>query len=114
MLKQPNRLRRQKDFARVFKHGDTVHMPAFTVKYHANHHPSRTRVAVVISSKVAKRAVIRNRTRRRFYGQVQLLWPRIRPGMDVVILLRRQATDLRGAQLAEQLRSCFYKAGILH
>jgi hypothetical protein len=34
--------------------------------------------------------------------------------MDVVILLRRQATDLRGTQLAEQLRSCFHKAGILH
>lgn len=113
MLQRTHRLRRQKDFARVFKHGHTVHMPAFTIKYHTNRH-SRTRVAVVISTKVAKRAVVRNRTRRRFYAQLQRMWPRIEPGMDIVILLRRQATDLRGDRLADQLRSCFHKAGILH
>lgn len=113
MLKRTNRLRKQKDFARVFKRGKTVHMPAFTIKYHPNNQP-HTRVAVVISTKVAKKAVIRNRTRRRFYNQLQAMWPEVHPGVDIVILLRHQAIDLRGKHLAEQLRSCFHKAGILH
>lgn len=113
MLERTYRLRKQKDFSKVFRSGRTQHAPAFTLKYNPNHQ-SRSRAAVVVSTKVSKRAVPRNRTRRRFYAQLQRMWPQIKPGYDIVILTRHQALDLRGEELAEQLRSCFQRAGILH
>ncbi len=113
MLQRKYRLRKQKDFSRVFHRGHTQHAPAFTVKYSPNRQP-HSRAAVVVSTKVSKRAAPRNRTRRRFYAQLQHMWPHIQPGFDIVILTRHQALDLRGEELARQLQSCFQRAGILH
>lgn len=113
MLQRAYRLRKQRDFSRVFHRGRTEHAPAFTIKYHPNR-AGRNRVAVVASTKVAKRAVLRNRTRRRFYACLQRLWPELESGFDIIILVRRQALDLRGRELERQLRSCFRRAGILH
>lgn len=113
MLQREYRLRRQRDFHKLHREGKVQHAPAFTLKYRPNG-LGYNRAAVVISTKVAKRATVRNRTRRRFYAQLQELWPEFEPGYDLVILTRRPATDLRGRELRDGLRSCFRRAGILH
>lgn len=113
MLQRTYRLRRRSDFHKLHRHGRSCHGATFTLKYRPNRLP-HSRAAVVVSTKVAKRATVRNRTRRRFYAQLQQLWPQLKPGYDLVILTRQPATDLREPQLSEQLRSCFRRAGILH
>ena len=50
----------------VYKHGKTVRKPKMSLVFSANER-GFTRVAVVVSKKVDKRAVKRNRIRRRVY-----------------------------------------------
>ena len=53
------------DFA--YKRGQTVRGQAVSLKYTENNRQSDYRVAVVVSKKVSKSAVVRNRIRRRVY-----------------------------------------------
>lgn len=54
-----------------------------------SHHPKRKepRVAVVISKKVLKSAVGRNRVRRRVYEIVRQELPKLKPNSDIVLIM---------------------------
>lgn len=49
--------------------------------------PSDNRVAVVVSKKVDKKAVIRNRIRRRVYEIIRISWPTTKQGYDLVFTI---------------------------
>lgn len=51
----------------VYQHGQTVRGPLSSLKYAANHRRTEYRLAIVVSRKVHKSAVTRNRIRRRLY-----------------------------------------------
>lgn len=69
----------------VYRHGDTVRGPLCALKYALNERRSTYRVAVVVSKKVSKSAVVRNRIRRRLYEQVRLNQVKIIKPYDIVI-----------------------------
>ena len=58
-----------------------------TLKSVENRHRSQPRVAVVISKKVLKSAVRRNRVRRRIYEHVRLQFPHIKQNHDIAIIV---------------------------
>lgn len=68
----------------VYKRGRTVRSPIITLKfdYRGPHKPYRT--AIVVSKKVSKSAVTRNRIRRRVYEVVRRAENDIAPGSDLV------------------------------
>jgi ribonuclease P protein component len=55
----------------VYKQGRTARSPMLLLRYAPNPRRTECRVAVVISKKVNKSAVDRNRMRRRIYGVVE-------------------------------------------
>ena len=112
MLAKQYRLRRRKDFARLHKRGQIAHSSSFSIKYAPNQ-LDNSRAAVVISTKIDKRAVIRNRTRRRFYAALQDMWPQIKPGHDLVILTRHPSINLKGDKLKTELQSTLNRAGLI-
>lgn len=71
----------------VYRNGKTVHSHLCKVKYSSNPRLKNPRFAVVVSKKVHKSAVGRNRIRRRYYEAVRRQIPHMRPGMDVVIII---------------------------
>lgn len=71
----------------VYRNGSTVHSHICKIKYTSNPRRKEPRFAVVISKKVYKSAVGRNKIRRRFYEVIHSKLPRIKPGMDVVIII---------------------------
>ena len=79
------------------------------MKYIANPRRRHGRFSVVISKKVLKSAVKRNRVRRRIYEIVRLELPHIRGGFDVVIMvvLVMPYSDLRTA-----VKQLFSQAGL--
>ncbi len=81
----------------AMNHGSTTRAGLFTIKKLPRHNQPLPRAAVVVSRKVAKRAVTRNRIRRRMYEQLQIHWDRITVPMDVVVI----AHDTRLATLPE-------------
>lgn len=71
----------------VYAHGKAVRSRLVTLKY--SFHPKRKnpRVAVVISKKVIKGAVGRNRVRRRVYEVMRHELPLVKHNADIVLLI---------------------------
>lgn len=59
----------------VYRNGKVARTTRCALKYTPNIRRTQFRVAVVVSKKVSKSAVVRNRIRRRLYGQVRELVP---------------------------------------
>lgn len=71
----------------VYKNGQAVRSRLLTVKNTANKHRRHSRVAVVVSKKVHKSAVGRNRIRRRVYEIIRHELPRITSAHDIVVII---------------------------
>ncbi len=69
----------------VYRKGQTVRGPLMSVKYIKNPRREDYRLAVVVSKKVHKSAVVRNRIRRRLYEAVRLLEDQITEPYDIVM-----------------------------
>lgn len=72
MINRAHRFRGQKDIQNIYRRGRTIRLAKLSAKIL----PAKTstaRLAVVVSKKVNKSAVIRNRIRRRLYQQFRLL-----------------------------------------
>lgn len=112
MLSRKYRLRRRNDFSRLYRRGSTAHSRSFSLKYDHNRqgHP---RIGVVASTKVSKKAVVRNRLRRQIYSQMREILPEINSGFDIIILVRTSAIGQNGNDLGQELRQAFSKAGLL-
>lgn len=89
-----------------------MHARTFSLRYDTNqlNHP---RLAVVVSTKVSKSAVVRNRLRRRFYAQLREIIPELTPDHDVVVLVRHQAIDQSSQDIGLDLRKALTHANLL-
>jgi ribonuclease P protein component len=84
VISRKNRFHGHAGLRYVHQNGKTVRGPYFMVKSAPNPRRSDYRVAVVISRKVHKSAVARNRIRRRLYAAVRLLQADINGPYDIV------------------------------
>ena len=84
MLKRQYRLRDRQSVAKVYRMGQTTRVGALSLRCRPNGMDT-TRLAVVVSKKVAKSAPARNRIRRRLFETVRRKWPQITPGFDIII-----------------------------
>ena len=87
MLQQCNRFHGHGSLKFVYKNGQAVRSSIVTVKYVKNPYRSHSRFAVVVSKKVLKSAVRRNRIRRRVYEIIRLELPYLKTDQDVVIII---------------------------
>ena len=97
MLNHPARLRKERDIMRVYQKGRGAVNEQIGVKALTNPQ-GETRVTVVVSKKVDKRAVVRNRNRRRVMGILRQSGETYLSGCDIVVTVRQ---DLSGSSHAE-------------
>ena len=69
----------------VYRQGRRSRTPELGISYSKNPNRVHSRFAVVVSKKIFKSAVKRNRLRRRLYEIIRLELPRIKTPYDVVI-----------------------------
>lgn len=87
MLPKQYRLRADKDIKLVFKKGRRIETPL--LRFQALHTGAeQTRFAVVVSTKIGKRATTRNLIKRRTREILRKNVERIKPGFDVVAQAR--------------------------
>lgn len=114
MISRRHRFHGYNSLRHIYRQGKMARGPLFAVKSLPNPKRRGYRVAVVVSRKVNKSAVARNRMRRRLYELVRELEPGITQPFDIVItvfqdsLLQAQHKELQG-----QLKKLFKDAGIL-
>ena len=85
MLAKQNRIRKKKDFDFVFKKGAGLKGSFFLIKVIKNK-LNLSRFGFVISSKVSKKSVERNKIRRRASDVIRHSFGKIRDGLDVVFV----------------------------
>ena len=73
------------DFA--YRQGIVTRGPLFSMRVAANSRRQKYRVAVVVSKKVSKSAVVRNRIRRRMYEAVRMQATGISGPLDIIIMV---------------------------
>ncbi len=87
--------------------------PAKPVKLTATESPP-SRMAVVVSTKVHKRAVVRNRVRRQIQAAFQTLLPQLKSGKLIVITVKASAVECDYYEFLQQLEQLLIKAEALH
>ncbi|MEX2006665.1 MAG: ribonuclease P protein component [Candidatus Saccharimonadales bacterium] len=113
MISRSHRFRGINSLRPVYRHGQTVRGPFFSVKSMSNPKRSSYRLAVVVSRKVDKSAVARNRIRRRFYEAVRQFEDDIASPFDIVAtVFPGQGKDESGQSLVTELKRLFKQAGI--
>ncbi len=114
MISRKNRFHGYGSLKYVYRHGRTVRGPLFAIKSIDNPKRSSYRVAVVVSKKVNKSAVARNRMRRRLYEGVREMDPAITKPYDIVLTVYNEVvSEEPWANLNKQLKKQLKEAGII-
>lgn len=97
----------------LFKNGQAVRSRYLTVKYIHNPRRNRCRVSVIVSKKVHKSAVGRNRIRRRLYEIIRHRMDDIHTPHDIaVIVTSAEVLSLDHQSLKQQVEEVFTQAGL--
>lgn len=102
MYPQENRLRHEKDIKALFQKGKS----AFGIMIGVKFRPNRllvSRFAVVIGTKVSKKAVVRNRLKRQVRAIITKHLREIAPGFDVALLIKKEAIGKKSIELEQEL-----------
>jgi len=114
MLSRANRFHGYNSLRRVYQGGQTVRGPLFAVRSRLNEGRKSYRLAVVVSRKVSKSAVTRNRIRRRLYETSRSMEDDLGKPYDIVItVFHERVKDEPPRQLRAQLEKQFRQAGII-
>jgi len=97
----------------TYKNGQAVRSHFMTVKYVGNPHRKHSRFAVVVSKKVLKSAVGRNRIRRRVYEIIRHELPKFKAPTDVVVMVfSSEILSLPDGELVELVQQLFTQADL--
>jgi ribonuclease P protein component len=114
MISRKHRFHGHNSLRYVYQHGRVVRGPLTALKYVRNERRDAYRLAVVVSKKVSKSAVIRNRIRRRLYEAVRLQEPNIHTAFDMVFtVFHEQVATLAAEDLTKLVRAQLKQAGII-
>lgn len=112
MLPQANRLRLDKDIKTLFAKGKGVFGVTCGIKYRHNNLPV-SRFAVVVGTKVSKKAVVRNRLRRQIRAMLRQELEHFRPGYDLMIIIRSSAVHQKREAIQADLLKSLKKTPVL-
>lgn len=97
----------------VYKNGHAIRTHLLTLKYTHNPHRKRSRFSVVVSKKVHKSAVGRNRIRRRLYEIIREQLPLMKNPSDVaLIVLSDEVRHMPVEDLRQTVSQLFNQAGL--
>lgn len=131
-LPKAHRLRDRRDFDVVYRHGIRRSTPHLVLRALHTSHPAsagvktaalpigesqilpETLIGISVSQKVSKRAVVRNRIKRRIRAAFQQLLPQIPPGWRLIIGVRPQAVQCEYGQFLQELKQLLADAEVLH
>ena len=86
--------------------------PFFNLKLLSNH-LDVSRFCIVISTKISKKAVVRNKARRQLNSIIYKYLAKLKPGYDIVVLTKPAVTVTEFNQLEKSLISLLTKARLL-
>lgn len=114
MISRAHRFHGHGSLRYVYQHGHTVRGPLTAIKYVENSRRTQYRLAVVVSKKITKSAVKRNRIRRRLYEAVRAHESQLIKPFDIVItVFHEKLLTLPAEELQRLVRAQLLQAGVL-
>ena len=114
MIGSRHRFHGRSSIQKHYSKSDSARTGMFSLRYAKSSRPTGYRAAVVVSKKVSKSAVIRNRIRRRVYENVRILSRDFKSAYDCVVLIYDENVATMPAEdLAADLKKLFVKARIV-
>jgi len=111
MISKQNRFHGLGSLNFVYRKGQVVRGQLFSIKYVRNNKLKSYRAAVVVSKKVHKSAVVRNRIRRRVYEVIRSIESKITQPYDLVITVHSdQVAELAHNELVYTLTAALKSA----
>ena len=97
----------------VYAHGQAIRSHLMTLKYSTHPKRKNPRIAIVISKKVIKGAIGRNRVRRRLYEVMRHELPSIEPNRDLVfIVFSGEVLSLPADELSQTVHQMLESADV--
>jgi len=112
MLPKENRLKKNKDFEKVFKEGKGFKEDLLVLKKVKNNLKS-SRFGFVVSKTFFKKASLRNKIKRRLRELVRIKLNEIKKGIDVVIIAKPGLETKDFQEIKEIVNKLFKKAKII-
>ena len=113
MLENTHRFHGHGRLRYVYKNGNVIRSHLITIKTTKNKRRSHSRFAVVISKKVHKSAVGRNRMRRRIYEIIRAELPKFDPAHDVAVMVfSSEVLFLESEELRKTITVLFSRADL--
>ena len=106
MLPRPLRLSNQRDFARVFRKGISVSTPYFFVRLLPSS-LGNSRIGVVVSNKISKKATVRNLIKRRLRASSYEEREHIAIPTDIAIIAKPSIVTASYEQIHSQIVRAF-------
>lgn len=105
-------LKNKKDFDRVFSGKRSFGNRHFTLLFYPNH-TDGSRLGIIVSKKISKKAVVRNKLRRQVRETFRLKIDQIAAGYDFIIIPKPICTREPYDVLLRSFDHVFYKAGLM-
>jgi ribonuclease P protein component len=135
-LPKAYRLKSRKDFQAVFREGIRCHSSHFTLRALKPSRPQKsssdndavtikltkcqdlasTKIGVSISTKVSKRAVVRNRIKRQITAALSQILPKLSPGWRLVVIVKPKTAESEcvSQQFLQELEQLLVKAEVIN
>ncbi len=113
MLLKKYKLRKKNDFKYVFENGKYQNNSFIRLKIVKNNQIEISRFGFMVSSKISKKAVERNKIRRRLERIVQLNIRKIKTGFDVIILAKPEINKKDYMEIQKDLVNLFTKINLI-
>jgi ribonuclease P protein component len=112
MLKKLNRITKDKEFDSIFKAGKGAYSKVLGMKAISTEN-NESRFGILVSTKVSKKAVVRNRLKRQIRDILKQNLDNIKPGQDCVVLTLPQIKEADFKQIEEAIIFCLKRLKIL-
>lgn len=116
MLPRHYRFPLRTDLSRLKKKGKIFQAPFFglIVSSQPVTAAKNPRFAFIVSKKISKKAVQRNRIKRVLSEQIKIFFPRLKSGFDAVFLVKQEIVNKDSSAIGDQMEKILVKAGLLN
>lgn len=112
MLKKENRLREKRAFQKVLKKGKLFQTKNLFLKLHEADNKDELKFGFIVSLKISKKAVKRNKLKRRMREILRQEIPKLKKGFWGIFLPKRSAIELDFWQLKKEIEEILKKANL--
>lgn len=112
MLKRLYRVTKDKEFQAIYRRGRFQSTALFSINYLPGK-KNVSRVGIVVSKKITKKATERNLIKRRIREVVQEIYPTIKNNYDIVISVKKPVMDANFDTIKTTIKDMFTKTGLI-